>query len=103
MLIQVANTGLGDAIIFRLRSDLEHLATDVEGTIEKTAFAGWFRSSPDFRSITVRLALLSRNVSHTVICFGIYASIPIRPRRFDACRWCPELRSPSSIWGWNGE
>jgi 2OG-Fe(II) oxygenase superfamily len=44
---EVPNTGLGDALLFRLAPQLSHRVTDVEGDNPKTAFAGWFRSSPD--------------------------------------------------------
>lgn len=42
ILHEVANTGFGDAIVFRLGSDLEHRVTEVRGTCAKTALAGWF-------------------------------------------------------------
>lgn len=45
---QVANTGPGDAILFRLSRGLEHRVTEVVGAIPKTAFAGWFCSEPVF-------------------------------------------------------
>ena len=45
---EVANTGLGDAILFRIAPDLDHSVADVVGTVPKTAFAGWFESEPDF-------------------------------------------------------
>jgi hypothetical protein len=48
ILYQIANTGPGDAIIFRLAEDLYHRVTSVQGTAAKTAFAGWFRSQPQF-------------------------------------------------------
>lgn len=51
ILNEVANTGFGDAIVFKLCPRLEHRVTDVKGTIPKTAFAGWFQSQPDFRSM----------------------------------------------------
>ena len=51
ILCEVANTGLGDAIIFRLAGHLEHRITEVEGTVAKTAFAGWFKSQPSFLSL----------------------------------------------------
>jgi 2OG-Fe(II) oxygenase superfamily len=51
VLHEVANTGFGDAIIFRLADCLQHRVTKVEGTHPKTAFAGWFRSEPDFLSL----------------------------------------------------
>jgi hypothetical protein len=49
LLCEVANTGPGDALLFRLRDGLEHRITEVTGTAAKTAFAGWFRSHPPFR------------------------------------------------------
>jgi hypothetical protein len=48
---EVANTGPGDAIVFRLDPRLQHRITDVEGTTAKTAYAGWFRSQPDFAAV----------------------------------------------------
>jgi hypothetical protein len=45
---EVANIGLGDAIVFRLAHSLQHRITDVQGKVPKTAFAGWFRSQPEF-------------------------------------------------------
>jgi hypothetical protein len=48
VLYQVANTGPGDALLFRIAEDLLHRVTPVEGTVAKIAFAGWFRSEPQF-------------------------------------------------------
>jgi O-antigen ligase len=51
MLHEVANTGSGDAIIFRLAADLQHRNTEMTGSVPKTAFAGWFRShQPNYYS-----------------------------------------------------
>src|SRR4051794_1159093 len=47
----VANTGLGDAILFRIDPGLRHRVTLVEGREPKTAWAGWFRSSPRFEDL----------------------------------------------------
>jgi len=44
ILYEVANTGSGDAIIFRLAGHLQHRNTELTGSVQKTAFAGWFRS-----------------------------------------------------------
>ena len=44
----IANVGLGDAILFRISEKLEHRVTAVEGSIPKTAFAGWFSTAPDY-------------------------------------------------------
>ena len=51
ILREVANTGPGDAILFRIANELVHQVTAVDGTTPKTAFAGWFRSEPEFRSM----------------------------------------------------
>lgn len=45
VLARVANTGPGDALIFRISPDLHHRISDLEGEEPKTAFAGWFKSS----------------------------------------------------------
>jgi hypothetical protein len=39
-----ANTGPGDAVLFRLAPELQHRVTAVEGDVPKTAYAGWFES-----------------------------------------------------------
>jgi hypothetical protein len=38
----VANTGQGDAIVFRLDPALEHMVSPVTGEVPKVAWAGWF-------------------------------------------------------------
>jgi hypothetical protein len=45
VLAELPNTGRGDAILFRISKKLEHEVTTVEGTIPKTAFAGWFKAA----------------------------------------------------------
>jgi|ERR1044072_5878588 hypothetical protein len=51
VLSEAPNEGAGDAVLFRLSDRLQHRITDVEGTVSKTAFAGWFRAQPDFSSL----------------------------------------------------
>lgn len=46
ILCEIANTGLGDAILFRIAPHLVHRITPLEGTAPKTAYAGWFRGLP---------------------------------------------------------
>lgn len=41
----------GDAILFRIRADLEHRQGDVTGTVPKVAYAGWYRRGAPFRSL----------------------------------------------------
>lgn len=54
LLEEAPNTGLGDAVIFRLAPGLQHRITRVQGEHEKTAYAGWFKGSPDYRTILRR-------------------------------------------------
>lgn len=42
LLNEIHNTGLGDMHIFRISNELCHRVTQVDGTITKIAFAGWF-------------------------------------------------------------
>jgi len=51
---QVANTGSGDAIVFRLSHGLQHRITEIQGRAPKTAFAGWFRAAPAFTKLRGR-------------------------------------------------
>ena len=44
ILAEIANTGWGDATLFRISRQLDHQVTDVIGANPKTAFAGWFKS-----------------------------------------------------------
>jgi hypothetical protein len=47
-LAEVDNPVLGDAVLFRLGEDLQHRVTPLRGGAARTAFAGWFRSQPDY-------------------------------------------------------
>jgi 2OG-Fe(II) oxygenase superfamily len=49
ILAEVANTGLGDAILFRISRDFQHRVTDVQPGEPKTAFAGWFSTKPGMK------------------------------------------------------
>lgn len=42
LLAEVDNTGFGDALLFRVSSDLEHRVARVTEGTTKTAFTGWF-------------------------------------------------------------
>ena len=44
ILAEIANTGWGDATLFRISTKLDHRVTEVTGEKPKTAFAGWFKS-----------------------------------------------------------
>jgi len=51
ILAEIANTGLGDALLFQISPRLKHRVSPVEGSVPKTAFAGWFQTEPDFRAM----------------------------------------------------
>ena len=58
---EVANTGPGDGIFFRIAPYLKHRVSSVEGTVARTAFAGWFYAQPDFHAwLKQRLAAPGR-------------------------------------------
>jgi hypothetical protein len=61
VLQEVANTGPGDAIIFRISPTLQHRLTDVTGTEAKTAFAGWFKPSPKYQVVLMESLKQLRN------------------------------------------
>ncbi|HZS48863.1 MAG TPA: 2OG-Fe(II) oxygenase [Blastocatellia bacterium] len=48
MMVEIANTGLGDAFIFQVSNGYQHRVTNLEGTIPRTTCTGWFYSEPDF-------------------------------------------------------
>jgi hypothetical protein len=54
MLGEAPNVVPGDAILFRIDPTLEHWITPMTGTTPKTAFAGWFRGSPEFMTLMDR-------------------------------------------------
>ena len=51
ILAEIANTGLGDALFFRISPELKHRVSPVEGIVPKTAYAGWFQAELDFRAM----------------------------------------------------
>jgi Coenzyme PQQ synthesis protein D (PqqD)/2OG-Fe(II) oxygenase superfamily len=44
----VASAGFGSAVLFRISPAFRHRVTEVRGGRPRTAYAGWFRASPDF-------------------------------------------------------
>ena len=50
----IANTGPGDAILFRIDGDLFHRVTAVIGAAPRIVYAGWFQSGPDLLTILKR-------------------------------------------------
>jgi hypothetical protein len=56
LLSEVENTGLGDAVLFRIDLALEHRNTELAGVRPKTACAGFFRVGETFTQLLQRLA-----------------------------------------------
>jgi hypothetical protein len=50
ILYQGVSSGFGEGIVFRIAPEVEHRVSKMEGTIPKTAFAGWFKSQPDYHA-----------------------------------------------------
>jgi hypothetical protein len=51
ILSEVANTGAGDVVLFRIAKGLEHRVTALRGTVSRTAYAGWFLREPRFADV----------------------------------------------------
>lgn len=51
ILSEVANTVCGDAVMFRIHPDYRHRVGTVTGRHPRTAWAGWFRTQPDFATL----------------------------------------------------
>jgi hypothetical protein len=45
---EAVNTVAGDAVLFRIREDIEHHVTGVSGETARLTMAGWFRRRPEF-------------------------------------------------------
>ncbi|MDQ1729692.1 MAG: hypothetical protein QOD33_1817 [Pyrinomonadaceae bacterium] len=67
ILSEVANAGPGDAFIFLLSARHQHRITGVEGSLAKTAFAGWFRSQPDFVTLLKAKTRRGGEVNQTTV------------------------------------
>jgi hypothetical protein len=64
ILQEVRNTGLGDAILFRISKDLVHRVQGVTGEHPKIAFAGWFLTGEDLLpSMAKKLGLPLQNTA----------------------------------------
>ena len=59
--IEIPNTDFRSTAIFQIGPVLEHQVTKVEGSVPRTAFAGWFKSQPDIWS-TITAAARERRL-----------------------------------------
>jgi len=48
---EIENLTVGDAVMFRVHPTLRHRVGPVEGRVPRTAYAGWFRTQPNFREL----------------------------------------------------
>ena len=48
---EMVNETPGDAVIFRIDPSLRHRVSAVTGGAPRTAYAGWFRASPEFSAL----------------------------------------------------
>ena len=51
----VGSGAFGSAVLFRISPELRHRVTAVHGERPRTAYAGWFRTSPDFADAFLRV------------------------------------------------
>lgn len=51
ILREIANQVAGDAVIFRIDPAYRHRVGPLQGVVPRTAYAGWFRARPDFRTV----------------------------------------------------
>jgi 2OG-Fe(II) oxygenase superfamily len=81
ILQEVRNTGLGDALLFRISADLIHRVQGVTGDHPKIAFAGWFLQGEDL------LANLGKRLSPPIQNIAKVANdqpdweVPVSPER----------------------
>lgn len=59
-----ANTGPGDAVLFKIDPDLQHIVMPVTGFAARTAFAGWFCRTPEFEETSIQ-PLATNSARHT--------------------------------------
>jgi len=50
----VPSVAYGSAALFRISPAQRHRVTQVRGAVARTAYAGWFRGSPDFAEVFTR-------------------------------------------------
>jgi hypothetical protein len=51
ILARIANTGVGDAVLFQISPRLLHKVTDVVGDVPRVVLAGWFEREPKYTKL----------------------------------------------------
>jgi len=62
----IANTGPGDAILFRISDDLRHRVTAVVGPAPRVAYAGWFQGGMDLLTFLKKSADRTENTNDSM-------------------------------------
>ena len=57
------NTGFGDALLFRIDGSLEHVVTEVTGSVPRIALAGWFQRTPQYSALAA--SVFGRSIART--------------------------------------
>lgn len=66
----IANTGFGDAILFRIGDDLLHRVTPVTGSVRRVAYAGWFQGRGDLLSLLKETTTTSEYAPDSMLYTG---------------------------------
>lgn len=74
IIAEVSNTGFGDAIIFPISEDLEHMVTEVESNVAKIAFAGWLSSKISIETFS-KDKLLQLNENNHEIAISLNSTV----------------------------
>ena len=59
IIYDAANTGPGDAVLFRVAPFLEHQVGKITGRVTRITYAGWFRSEPKFLDLLKKRSKIS--------------------------------------------
>jgi len=62
----IANTGPGDAVLFRIGDDLLHRVTPVVGPVSRVAYAGWFQGGGDLLSLLKKTLTVNENAAESM-------------------------------------
>lgn len=62
----IANTGPGDAFLFRIGDDLLHRVTPVVGPVPRVAYAGWFQGRGDLLSLLKKTVTTTANAAESM-------------------------------------
>ena len=80
---EVTNTNFGDAILIKISPNLQHRVTEVIGKASRTAFAGFFHSSPLYKPIFKPYKdAYSKNISNKLTRISKDSIVQVQPELF---------------------